>query len=85
MRRRRHPLSGAMYEVRADGLVEVDQEGVVGVFTHTGDWVEGALHHVDPQLCLWLAGPQVPASMAKNPKDLVGVARLADQVEGTRL
>ena len=87
MRRRRHPLSGAMYEVRDDGLVEVDQDGAIGVFSSDGDWVEGELHHADPHLCLWLAGPQVPAAMAKNPKDLVvsaGAVPAGPQAGGDR-
>lgn len=79
MRKRRHPLSGAVYDVRPDGLVEVDDHGTVGVFTPLGEWVAGDLHHADPQLCLWLAGPQVPAAMARNPKDLVSTARTEEE------
>lgn len=74
MRRRKHPLSGAIYDVREDGLVEVSLDGHVGLFTHEGDYVSGDLHHADAHLCGWLAGPQVPASMAKNPKDLPSIA-----------
>ncbi len=70
MRRRKHPLSGAMYEVDAEGLVHVDQGGVTGVFTADGEWVSGDLHHVDPQLCGWLAGRQLPAGLQRNPKDM---------------
>jgi hypothetical protein len=70
MRTRRHPLSGAMYEVDDQGLVHVDQDGVQGVFTAQGDWVSGALHHVDAHLCGWLAGRQVPPGLARNPKDM---------------
>jgi hypothetical protein len=68
MNKRRHPLSGAIYEVGPDGNVYVDQGGVKGVFTPTGEHLAGDLHHADPHLCLWLAGPQVPG--AANPKDL---------------
>ncbi len=75
MRRRKHPLSGAVYDVRDDGLVEVTLDGSTGVFTAEGDHVSGDLHHADPHLCLWLAGPQVPASVARNPKDLPSIAR----------
>jgi hypothetical protein len=71
VRKRRHPLSGAIYEVRDDGLVDVDLEGERGLFTPEGEWVAGSLHHADPHLCGWLAGPQVPTAVAKNPKDLV--------------
>jgi hypothetical protein len=70
MRRRRHPLSGAIYAVREDGLIEVSLDGKVGVFTHEGDYVSGDIHHADPHLCGWMAGPQVPAALARNPKDL---------------
>ena len=74
MRRRRHPLSGAIYEVRNDGLLDVSLGDKVGVFTPQGEFVRGDVHHADPHLCGWLAGPQVPASMAKNPKDLPSIA-----------
>ncbi len=69
MRTREHPLSRAIYDVRDDGLVTVDDHGVVGVFDHEGRWVSGDLHHCDPQLCGWLAGPQLPAGVPGNPKD----------------
>ena len=74
MGRRRHPLSGAIYELSADGLVEVTLGGKTGLFTPRGDHVSGDVHHADPQLCGWLAGPQVPLSMARNPKDLPSIA-----------
>jgi hypothetical protein len=60
MNRRRHPLSGAIYEQGADGLVHVEKDGVEGVFTAHGRYVSGELRQADPHLCLWLAGPQVP-------------------------
>jgi hypothetical protein len=77
MRVRKHPLSGARYEVGDDGLVRVDDHGVTGFFTPRGDWVSGELHHVDPQLCGWLAGPQ-PHGKGSNPKDLGPVKGLRD-------
>lgn len=70
MHTRRHPLSGAIYDVEDDGLVRVDKAGTVGWFTADGDWVRGELRDADPHLCLWLAGAQIPASLARNPKDL---------------
>ncbi len=86
MRRRRHPLSGAIYEVRNDGLLDVSLGDKVGVFTPQGEFVRGDVHHADPHLCGWLAGPQVPASMAKNPKDLPSIAaqRAAVSAGGSR-
>jgi hypothetical protein len=71
MRTRRHPLSGAIYDVGPDGLVTVELDGLRGVFTHEGEWVSGDIHHADPHLCGWLAGPQLPQGKGANPKDLI--------------
>ena len=40
------------------------------VFDHDGNWVSGELREADPNLCGWLAGPQLPPSVALLPKDL---------------
>jgi hypothetical protein len=69
MHTRMHPLSRAIYDVREDGLVEVTLGDRRGVFTPNGDRVEGDLYNVDIHLCHWLAGPQLPAGAAGNPKD----------------
>jgi hypothetical protein len=69
MRQRRHALSGALYDVQDDGTIVVtDKNGVSGVFTSDGVWVSGDLHHADPHLCGWLAGPQIPPRMAVLPR-----------------
>ena len=60
MRKRRHALSGALYEVGTDGNVYVEQDGRRGVFTPSGRYLSGDVYTADPQMCLWLAGPQVP-------------------------
>ncbi len=69
MRTRIHPLSRAMYDVRADGLVDVTADGISGTFDARGRWVSGNLRRCDPQLCGWVAGPQLPAGVPGNPKD----------------
>ncbi|MGI9136930.1 MAG: hypothetical protein ACR2JS_07725 [Candidatus Nanopelagicales bacterium] len=69
MRTRKHPLSGAIYDVRPDGLVDVTQGDRHGVFTSEGHRVEGDLYSVDIHLCGWLAGPQLPTGTPGNPKD----------------
>ena len=69
MHARRHPLSGALYDVANDGLVHVEDHGVTGVFTSQGDWVSGELRHADAHLCGWLAGSQ-PNGKGANPKDV---------------
>jgi hypothetical protein len=68
MPKRRHALSGALYEVGADGNVYVEKEGHRGVFTPTGRYLSGDLYSADPHMCLWLAGPQVPGGA--NMKDM---------------
>lgn len=57
----RHPLTGAVYTLRADGLVEVENNGLKGVFSYDGRYREGDLRQADPHLLLWMAGPQLPA------------------------
>ncbi len=56
----RHPLSGALYELREDGLVNVTNNGLTGVFHYDGRWHSGDLTFADPHMLLWLAGPQLP-------------------------
>jgi hypothetical protein len=56
----RHPLSGSTYGVDPDGLVRVEKNGSFGRFLSNGRWVEGTIRAADPQLCLWIGGPQLP-------------------------
>ncbi len=60
MARLRHPMNGAMYTVQADGLVEVENNGLVGRFTWDGQHTGGELTYADPHMLVWLAGPQLP-------------------------
>lgn len=59
----RHPFSGALYERdgELDGraVIRVTDGDRVGRFRHDGRWIEGDLRECDPQLCGWIAGPQV--------------------------
>ncbi len=69
MRQRRHALSGALYDVRPDGNVDVtSRDGTTGTFTPDGEWISGELRHADPHLCGWLAGPQLPPRLAVLPR-----------------
>ena len=69
MRLRRHALSGALYDVKDDGNVEVtSRDGESGLFTPDGEWISGDLRHADPHLCGWLAGPQLPPRLAVLPR-----------------
>ncbi len=61
MLKKRHPLSGAVYEVpENNGLVHVTgKDGKTGIFTENGYWVEGELGQADPHMCKWLGGRQL--------------------------
>jgi hypothetical protein len=56
----KHPISGAIYTLRDDGLVEVDNNGKRGLFRYDGRYCSGELRQADPHFLLWLAGPQLP-------------------------
>lgn len=60
MARLRHPMNGAMYTVQPDGLVEVENNGLVGTFSWDGRHHGGDLTYADPHMLVWLAGPQLP-------------------------
>ncbi len=55
-----HPLTGALYERDGEEAILVTVGGRWGRFQSDGCWVEGELRECDPQLCGWVAGPQVP-------------------------
>jgi hypothetical protein len=60
MRTIKHPLSGALYDLTADGTIEVTKDGRSGTFTQHGVWVAGDIKQADPHLCLWIAGGELP-------------------------
>ena len=61
MRSIRHPLSGALYDLRDDGTISVTgKDEQTGIFDQHGRWISGALRHADPHLCLWIAGKELP-------------------------
>ena len=64
----RHPLSGAMYTLVEGGLVQVDNNGLKGLFDADGRHHSGELTHADPHMLVWLAGPQLPADDSKVPR-----------------
>ena len=62
--RERHPFSGAVYELRVDGNIDVTMpNGRAGVFTPEAVWVEGKLGHADLHLCKWVGGPALHESV----------------------
>jgi len=68
MARLRHPINGAMYTVLPDGLVEVENNGLVGVFDCDGKHHRGDLTYADPHMLVWLVGPQLGEGIAPGRK-----------------
>lgn len=57
----RHPLSGALYDLRDDGTIHVTtRDDREGIFDSHGRWRSGELKHADPHLCLWIGGKDLP-------------------------
>lgn len=85
-RKLRHPLSGAVYERCDDGYVHVTAlDGRSGRFTDEGTRIDGDLGQVDPNLCGWIGGLQLPdADRASIPPwlghDIAGWAALRKAV-----
>jgi len=61
MRTIKHPLSGAVYDLEADGTIRVQaKDGRVGKFDKNGVWLDGDVRQADPHLCLWIGGRPLP-------------------------
>ncbi|MEM7564517.1 MAG: aromatic ring-hydroxylating dioxygenase subunit alpha [Pseudomonadota bacterium] len=59
--RLRHPLNGWVYERVEQGLVKVTTpDGKSGMFTDQAKYVSGELGDVNPHLCDWVGGLQLP-------------------------
>ena len=58
----RHPMSGALYTLRDDGMVDVENNDLQGRFHFDGRHESGELRQGDPHLLMWIAGPQLPAA-----------------------
>jgi hypothetical protein len=61
MRTIKHPLSGAVYDLDANGTITVvATDGRRGVFDAHGVWMSGEVKQADPHLCLWIGGKELP-------------------------
>ena len=63
----RHPLTSAMYELRPDGLIAVDDKGVRGVFHSDGRHESGALAQADLHLMGWMASKHLTRTSSNQP------------------
>jgi hypothetical protein len=55
----RHPFTNALHEQDGLGNILVTHGDRSGLFGADGHWISGELRECDPQLCGWVAGPQV--------------------------
>ena len=60
MRRKKHPLSGSIYEDLGDGRVRVTKREATGVFDSWGRWIEGDVTQADPHMLQWVGGRDLP-------------------------
>jgi phenylpropionate dioxygenase-like ring-hydroxylating dioxygenase large terminal subunit len=59
----KHPFSGFIYERAAEDRVRViDRQGQSSLFHADGAWISGPQTHVDPNMCNWVGGKQLPDS-----------------------
>ena len=59
MRSIRHPLSGAVYDLQADGTIKVEKDGKAGTFRADGSYVSGEIYFADPHMCVWVGGREL--------------------------
>jgi hypothetical protein len=64
-----HPFSKALYEQDGEGIVKITTtDGAVGRYKKDGEWVDGDVFDVDPQLCGWVGGPKALHRLQNEPK-----------------
>ena len=68
MARLRHPMNGAMYTLQPNGWVEVENNGLTGLFSADGQHQGGDLTYADPHMLVWMAGPQLPDNVETTRK-----------------
>lgn len=69
MRKFRHALQGATYELTDLGHIRVEKDGKEGYFTKEGVYLRGEITFADPHLCGWIGGPQLPSRHAQAIKE----------------
>lgn len=60
MRKRRHPMSGTLYEDIGEGRVLVTRNGLSGTFSCDGRWLEGEVTQADFHMLVWVGGRELP-------------------------
>jgi hypothetical protein len=71
MRTIRHPLSGALYDLEANGVIRVTaHDGKAGLFRTDGTYINGDLYFADPHLCGWIGGREASSRYRNVRPDL---------------
>ncbi len=61
--RLRHPLTGHVYERADEDLVRViNRQGEESYFKSDATWIKGPVKQVDPKMCNWIGGQQLPGA-----------------------
>ncbi len=71
MRKKRHPLSGAIYEDLGEGRVRVSRNGASGLFHAEGRWLEGDITQADLEMLVWVGGRELPQRRASATPEMV--------------
>jgi hypothetical protein len=75
VRKKRHPLSGAIYEELPGNRVRVTKGESVGIFDGlTTRYIEGDLTYADPHMIIWVGG-----------KPVIGAGHRAERTRGLEL
>ena len=68
MRRKQHPLSGAIYEDAGDGRVRVSRNGLTGLFHVEGRYIEGEITQADLEMLVWVGGRELAPRRSAAPE-----------------
>ncbi|MFN0095925.1 MAG: hypothetical protein ACKVVT_14260 [Dehalococcoidia bacterium] len=66
VRKKEHPLSGAIYEDLGDGNVRVSKGEKSGVFRSSGEYLEGDIYSADLHMLVWVGGSKLPPEQNWN-------------------
>ena len=82
MRKKHEALSGDLYEEIEPGKVKVTSEdGAWGIFTPSGDWLEGERTQADLHMLVWVGGQNLPGNQRANVR-AAALQRMADKMGG---
>ena len=78
----KHPLTGGIYSLQDDGLIEVNENGKTGLFSKDGQYQSGELKHADLHLLGWLGGKRSDPSANRHAAGHVATKNSAKEKAG---